>query len=106
MLQIIEILEAWVIYKQKVWRRRMTKAIKIFTTKENAVKFAEAYNSKISTLHTSVGIQYFVKYDFQYCPCDTCKHYGENGFIDPYGEPYCPIDHKCENASHYEKKGW
>ena len=39
------------------------------------------------------------------CPCNTCKHFGENGAIDPYGEEYCPIDHECENASLYEKEG-
>lgn len=40
----------------------------------------------------------------EYCPCDTCKHWAENGAIDPYGEEYCPIDHECENASLYQKK--
>lgn len=36
--------------------------------------------------------------------CDTCKHWAENGAIDPYGEGYCPIDQECENASLYQKK--
>lgn len=38
-------------------------------------------------------------------PCDTCKHLGENGAIDPTGEDYCPLDHLCNNASLYEKRG-
>lgn len=79
----------------------MIEAIKIFRTKACAVKFAEAHNGKIST---SLGGQYFVRYDLECCPCDTCKHWGENGAIDPYGEGYCPIDHECENASLYQKK--
>lgn len=38
-------------------------------------------------------------------PCDTCKHWGENGAIDPTGEDYCPLDPLCNNASLYEKRG-
>lgn len=37
-------------------------------------------------------------------PCDICNHMGEHDAVDPYGEPYCPIDRECENASRYEKK--
>ena len=79
----------------------MKEAIKIFRTKSTAVKFAETHNGKIST---SLGGQYFVKYDLEYCPCNACKHMGENGAIDPYGEEYCPIDNMCINASLYELK--
>lgn len=79
----------------------MIEAIKIFRTKACAVKFAEAHNGKIST---SLGGQYFVRYDLECCPFNTCKHLGENDAIDSYGEEYCPIDHKCENASLYQKK--
>ena len=42
--------------------------------------FIHMHNGKIST---SLGGKYFVKYDLE----------------------YCPIDHKCVNASLYEKKG-
>lgn len=79
----------------------MIEAIKIFRTKACAVGFAKAHNGKIST---SLGGKYFVKYDLDYCPCDTCKHMGEHGAVDPYGETYCPIDNECRNANCYEKK--